>query len=60
MPPPTFLFYHFNQFANRIRNAMILRAIFFSGAKRTGDRVASIHVMGCRRSLGMYGFDVES
>jgi len=29
MPPLTSLFYHFNQFANRIRNAMILRAIFF-------------------------------
>ncbi|WHZ13450.1 MAG: hypothetical protein OJF52_000282 [Nitrospira sp.] len=45
MPPLTSLFYHFNQFANRIRNAMILRAIFSSGAKSTEDRVASIHVM---------------
>ncbi len=58
MPPPTSLFYHFNQFANRIRNAMILRAIFFSGAKSTGDRVASIHVMWCRRERGRHGLAV--
>jgi hypothetical protein len=41
------LFYHFNRFATRIHNAMVLLVIVFSRARSTGDRVASIHARLC-------------
>ena len=41
--PPMVQLYHFNQFASRNHNAMILRAIFFVGERSIEDRGASIH-----------------
>ena len=48
--PPMLSLYHFNQFANRNHNAMILRVISFEEERSIEGRVASIHVSRYRTS----------
>jgi hypothetical protein len=53
--PPMLSLYHFNQFANRNHNAMILRVISFEEERSIEDRVASIHVSRYRTSTVKLG-----
>lgn len=53
--PPMLSLYHFNQFANRNHNAMILRVISFEEERSIEGRVASIHVSRYRTSPMKFG-----